>query len=78
MSPVRDPEWQLHIPQSRYTINVLAPLLHFNLGARLGSQEALTAGLSLFAPQNKGTAQTVSQRSRLSPCKTYIVTESEA
>jgi hypothetical protein len=26
MSPVRDPEWQLHIPQKEYTIIVLTHL----------------------------------------------------
>jgi hypothetical protein len=80
MSPVRDPEWQLHIPQKEYTIIVLTHLLlRFYLsGPVAGSQEALTAGPSLSAPEVKKRRIRCHSGAGFKPCKSYIVTESEA
>jgi hypothetical protein len=76
MSPFRDPEWQLHIPQKEYTTNVLTHLYCITRGARCGIAGSLGRRPVAFRSRSKGTAQAVSQRSK--PYKTYIVTESEA
>jgi methylphosphotriester-DNA--protein-cysteine methyltransferase len=77
MSPFRDPEWQLHIPQKEYITIVLTHLYCISTcGARLGRRK-LWPPARRFPLLNSRTAQAVSQRG-LRPCKRYIVTESEA
>ena len=76
MSPFRDPEWQLHIPQKEYTTIVLTHL--YLSGPVVGSQGALAAGPSLSPPEVKERGRRCRSGAGLSPCKRYIVTESEA
>jgi len=78
MSPSRDPEWQLHIPQKEYTTIVLTHLYYISTcGARVGSQGALAAGPSLSGPEVKERSRRCRSGAGLKPCKRYIVTESE-
>jgi hypothetical protein len=74
MSPFRDPEWQLHIPQKEYTTIVLTHLLlHFYLsGPVVRSQEALAAGPSLSAPEMKERRRRCRSGAGLSPCKSIL------
>jgi hypothetical protein len=61
MSPFRDPEWQLHIPQKEDTTIVLTHLCCISTeGPVVGSQGALIAGPLLSAPESGGGASGVS------------------
>jgi hypothetical protein len=66
MSPVRDPEWQLHIPQKEYTIIVLTHLYCVSTcRGPLRDRRKLWPPARRFPLFSEETAHPVSQRSRL-------------
>jgi hypothetical protein len=79
MSPFRDPEWQLHIPQKEYITIVLTHLYNVSncRGPLWGRRELWPLARRFPLLKYKVTARRCRSGEGSKPYKTYIVTESE-